>query len=551
MRATSNTNARKTHQGDTMTTTSSFKNQPLADFSSAEVRRSLAQALEAFDQKIQAQDLSAMPIISGVSESGREKVLRTDPSDRRITIGTTSFASVEQASRAVAVCAKGLAAWRSQPYAERARIIEQLGLLIKDRALFFTSLLIREAGKPWREADADVAEAIDFCLYYAAEMRRLGPPLLTEQVLGEENLYLYQPRGVVAVISPWNFPLAIACGMTAAALVTGNTVVFKPAEQTSIVGHELAKLVLQAGVPADCFAFLPGRGEEVGKALVENPAVSMVAFTGSRDVGLEIIASTATVKPGQNGIKRVVAELGGKNAIIIDDDADFDDAIRGVLSSAFGYAGQKCSACSRVIVVGAAYEPFLARLAAATADIVVGPSSDPASFLGPIIDEESFLRISSVIDGVSDVPLLVRGTIPETARQPGWFIPPTIYRDVPASHLLWRNELFAPIVACAQAQTFEQALEMAVDSDYALTGGVFSRNPEHIELARAEFRVGNLYINRGITGALVGRQPFGGFKLSGIGSKAGGRDYLLQFMEPRTITENTMRRGFTPDIDNP
>jgi RHH-type proline utilization regulon transcriptional repressor/proline dehydrogenase/delta 1-pyrroline-5-carboxylate dehydrogenase len=491
-----------------------------------------------------------MPIIAGVSEAGREKISRTDPSDRRITVGTTSFASVEQASRAVAVCAKGLSAWRARPYGERAAIIERLGFLIKERALFFTSLLIREAGKPWREADADVAEAIDFCLYYAAEMRRLGPPLLTEQVLGEENHYLYQPRGVVAVISPWNFPLAIACGMAAAALVTGNTVVFKPAEQTSIVGHELAKLVLQAGVPADCFAFLPGRGEEVGKALVENPAVSMIAFTGSRDVGLEIIANTATVKPGQQGIKRVVAELGGKNAIIIDDDADFDDAIRGVLSSAFGYAGQKCSACSLVIVVGSAYEPFLARLAAATADLTVGPSADPASFLGPVIDEESFSRISSVIESVSDVSLLVRGTIPDAASNPGWFIPPTIYRDVPTTHLLWRNELFAPIIACAQAQSFEHAVQMAVDSDYALTGGVFSRNPEHIALARAEFRVGNLYINRGITGALVCRQPFGGFKLSGIGSKAGGHDYLLQFMEPRTITENTMRRGFTPDLNS-
>jgi len=519
-----------------MTTSSTFKNQPLADFSIPEVRRSLADALVSLDQQIRSQPFSAMPIIAGVSEPGKELNSRYDPSDRRATIGTTSFASIEQASRAVAVCSKGFLAWRARPFEDRAAIIERLGLLIKERASFFTSLIIREAGKPWRDSDADVGEAIDFCLYYAAEMRRLGPPLLTEQVLGEENHYLYQPRGVVAVISPWNFPLAIACGMVAAALVTGNAVVFKPAEQTSIIGHELAQLVLQAGVPADCFAFLPGRGEEVGKALVENPAVSMIVFTGSREVGLDIIASTATVKPGQQGIKRVVAELGGKNAIIIDEDADFDDAIRGVLTSAFGYAGQKCSACSRVIVVGTAYEPFLARLAAATADIAVGPSADPANFFGPVIDEESCKRISSSVERFSDLPLLVRGTIADATSNSGWYIPPTVYRDVPTNHPLWRDELFAPVLACTPAKTFEEALEIAVESDYALTGGVFSRNPEHIELARAEFRVGNLYINRGITGALVCRQPFGGFKFSGVGSKAGGRDYLLQFMEPRAVT---------------
>lgn len=533
-----------------MTTSSTFKNQPLADFSMPEVRRALSDALVAVDQEIRSKSFSALPIIAGVSEPGKEIIARTDPSDQLVTLGTASFASIEQASRAVSVCSRGSIAWRARPYTERATIIEKLGLLIKERAAFFTSLIIREAGKPWRDADAEVAEAIDFCLYYAAEMRRLGAPVLTEQVLGEENYYLYQPRGVVAVIAPWNFPLAIGCGMVAAALVTGNSVVFKPSEQTSIIGHELAKLILEAGVPADCFAFLPGRGEEIGRALVEHPAVAMIVFTGSREVGLEIVSSAATVKPGQQGIKRVVAELGGKNAIIIDEDADFDDAIRGVLNSSFGYAGQKCSACSRVIIVGAAYEPFLERLAAATADLTVGPSSDPASFFGPVIDQESFKRISSVIESISDVPLLVRGDIPEAATDTGWFIPPTIYRDVPATHILWRTELFAPIVACASAQTFEEALQMALDSDYALTGGVFSRNPEHIDLARSEFRVGNLYINRGITGALVCRQPFGGFKFSGIGSKAGGRDYLLQFMEPRVITENTMRRGFTPDLNS-
>jgi RHH-type proline utilization regulon transcriptional repressor/proline dehydrogenase/delta 1-pyrroline-5-carboxylate dehydrogenase len=533
-----------------MTIGTTFKNQPLADFSIPEVRQTITDALQSLDHHMRTQGFSAVPIIGGVAEAQPTRVSRADPSDTNIEIGRTCYASIEQASRAVALCAKGFPAWRARPYLERAEIIEKLGVMIKERAPFFTSLIIREAGKPWRDSDADVCEAIDFCLYYAAEMRRLGPPTLTEEVLGEENYYLYQPRGVVAVIAPWNFPLAIACGMVAAALVTGNTVVFKPSEQTSIIAHEFSKLVLEAGVPADCFAFLPGRGEEVGRALVENPAVSMIVFTGSRPVGLEIIASAATVKPGQLGIKRVVAELGGKNAIIVDEDADFDDAIRGVLSSAFGYAGQKCSACSRVIIVGSAYEPFLTRLAAATSDLSIGPAADPANFYGPVIDEESFRRITSLISGLTDLKLLVQGKVPDTVQGRGWFIPPTIYRDVPANHPLWRDEVFGPVVACTQAATFEKALELANDSDYALTGGIFSRNPQNIEVARAEFRVGNLYINRGITGALVCRQPFGGFKFSGIGSKAGGRDYLLQFMEPRAITENTMRRGFTPDLNS-
>lgn len=531
-----------------MTTTAAFTNQPLADFSIPEVRQSIIDSLQALDQQIRTQGFIAAPIIAGASESRTPLIPRNDPSDPSITIGSTAYATVEQTSRAVAVCSKGFSAWRARSFAERADIVERIGHIIKQRASFFAALIIREAGKPWRDTDADVAEAIDFCLYYAAEMRRLGPPSLTEQVLGEENYYLYQPRGVVAVIAPWNFPLAIACGMVTAALVTGNATILKPSEQTSIIAHEFAKVVLEAGVPADCFAFLPGRGEEAGRALVENPAISMVVFTGSRAVGLEIIASAATVKPGQQGIKRVVAELGGKNAIIIDEDADFDDAIRGVLTSAFSYAGQKCSACSRLIIVGSAYEPFLTRLAAATSDLLVGPASDPTNLYGPVIDEDSYKRISSVVHSAKDLTLLVQGTLPESTQRSGWFIPPTIFRDVPTSHPIWRDEIFGPVVACAKAETFEQALEMANDSDYALTGGLFSRHPEHIEAARSEFRVGNLYINRGITGALVRRQPFGGFKFSGIGSKAGGRDYLLQFMEPRTITENTMRRGFTPDL---
>jgi RHH-type proline utilization regulon transcriptional repressor/proline dehydrogenase/delta 1-pyrroline-5-carboxylate dehydrogenase len=275
----------------------------------------------------------------------------------------------------------------------------------------------------------------------------------------------------------------------------------------------------------------------------------MIAFTGSRGVGFEIIKTAATIVPGQRSIKKVIAELGGKNAIIVDEDADMDDSIRGILYSAFGYAGQKCSACSRLIVVGSAYEPLLKRLALATKDLIIGAACDPASFLGPVIDNESKSRINSIIsEGCQSLPLLTQGSLTPEQERSGSFVNPTIFRDVPVTHPIWREEIFGPVLACTQARSFEHALSIATDSEYALTGGVFSRHPKHLALAREEYRVGNLYLNRAITGALVGRQPFGGFGFSGIGSKAGGPDYLLQFVEPRVVTENTMRRGFSPDL---
>lgn len=525
-----------------------FANVPLKDFSVQANRDAVEAGLRLVNSDIQASKLSAAPIINGTPQAIGERIDCFDPSASSTRIGSVTFATYEQAIAALSACSAGFRQWRNTPFEARSSIIRRIGAIIQERSDYLTGLIIREAGKTWREADADVAEAIDFCSYYANEMLRLGPPHRTEKVLGEENLYFYQPRGVVVIIAPWNFPLAIACGMTVAALVTGNTAILKPSEQTSLIAHELAGIILEAGVPADAFAFLPGRGEEIGRALVEHPLTAMVVFTGSRPVGLEIIRTAASIAPQQRGIKRVVAELGGKNAIIVDSDADFDDAIRGVLQSAFGFAGQKCSACSRLIVVGEAYEPFLARLAAATSDLLVGPAMNPASFYGPVIDRDAYNRILGTISSAADLRLLVQGPISESLQGTGWYVPPTIFRDVPTTHPVWREEIFGPVIACRQASSFGEAISLANDSDYALTGGVYSRNPEHLVMARSEFEVGNLYINRGITGALVCRQPFGGFRFSGIGSKAGGKDYLVQFMEPRTLTENTMRRGFTPDL---
>jgi RHH-type proline utilization regulon transcriptional repressor/proline dehydrogenase/delta 1-pyrroline-5-carboxylate dehydrogenase len=408
-----------------------------------------------------------------------------------------------------------------------------------------SALIVREAGKPWKEADADVAEAIDFCDYYAEQMEELGPPKLMQKLPGENNHYFHIPRGIAVVIAPWNFPLAIACGMTVAALVTGNCAVLKPAEQTSLIAGEFARILLACGVPKDAFAFLPGLGEVVGRQLVSHPDVNMICFTGSKSVGLEIIKTAAVVQPGQESLKRVIAELSGKNAIIVDEDADLDEAIKGVLYSAFGFSGQKCSACSRCIVVGDAYEPFMNRLVAAAADLIVGAPSDPATLVGPVIDSESQSRIAKLIAAMENsTKLAFKGTTPES----GFFVPPTIFRDVDPTSAVWREEIFGPVVGCCQARDFAHAIELANDSSFALTGGIFSRSPANIEVAVSTIKVGNLYINRGCTGAMVGRQPFGGFKMSGIGAQAGGPDYLLQFVHSRTVCENTMRRGFAPAV---
>lgn len=527
-----------------------FANHPLRDFSLKNTRTEYESALRTLSERIAAGKLTAHSIIDGAPALSSDFIDRVDPSNHSILVGRTHAATVEQAGQAIASVSRGFHSWSERSYSERSAILRNAARLMKERSAALAALIIREAGKPWREADGDVAEAIDFCAYYADEVDRMWEPRLTDQVLGEENTYFYQPRGVVVVISPWNFPFAITCGMTVAALVTGNTVVLKPAEQASLIAYELAQILFEAGVPHDALAFLPGRGETVGRFLVQHPDVAMVAFTGSRAVGLEIIQTASKTGTGQRGIKRVVAELGGKNAIIVDEDADSDDAVRGILASAFGYAGQKCSACSRLIAVGAAYEPLIERLSQAVKDLIVGAAADPASFLGPVIDGENQSRILATINAAHGITVAAQTPLSAALAEQGFFVAPTIFRDVPREHTLWRDEIFGPVLACAKAETFEAALEMANDSEYALTGGVFSRHPGNLALAKQRFKVGNLYINRSITGALVGRQPFGGFRFSGIGSKAGGPDYLLQFTEPRVVTENTMRRGFSPDLTN-
>jgi RHH-type proline utilization regulon transcriptional repressor/proline dehydrogenase/delta 1-pyrroline-5-carboxylate dehydrogenase len=376
-------------------------------------------------------------------------------------------------------------------------------------------------------------------------MERLSVPRRRD-VPGELNEYFYEPRGVCVVIAPWNFPLAIITGMTAAALVTGNTVILKPAEQSSIVASWLMKGLQQVGFPPDVVHYLPGQGELVGPYLVSHRDVHIIAFTGSRQVGLAINQLAAQTPPGQHHVKRVIAEMGGKNAIIIDDDADLDEAIHGVVYSAFGYQGQKCSACSRVIVLSSIYERFLERLIEATKSLRLAPAEDPSCDLGPVISAEAQSRILNAIEqGKREARLVYAGSVGALAEE-GYYVAPHIFVDVAPDCFLAQEEIFGPVLAVLKVHTLDEALAVANGVSYALTGGFYSRSPAHIARMRQEFRVGNLYINRPIVGALVDRQPFGGFKLSGIGSKAGGPDYLLQFLLPRSISENTMRHGFAP-----
>ncbi len=506
-----------------------FKNEPFTDFTIEENRKLLLSALERLSLG------SKVPcILKGDEVFTKETLDSVDPSDPKVIVASSSLASIDLAQEAIHISKSS----KWEYVQDRSKILKNAASIMRVRKHELSALIIRESGKPWREADADVAEAIDFCDYYADEWERLQTPEKTMEVPGEDNYYFYQPRGISVVISPWNFPFAIPCGMVVASLVCGNTVILKPAEQTPRIGYELVKILLEAGVSKDALHFLPGLGEVVGDYLVKSTDISLVAFTGSKAVGLSIIEACGKVSKGQESVKKVVCEMGGKNAIIVDESADQDDAIKGIIDSAFGFAGQKCSACSRLIIVGDQYEELVSRLGDAVRNIRAGAPKDPATFLPPLIDSEAQSRVHKAIQN-SGLKVFAQSEVPKD----GYFIPATLFKDVPLDHPIFLSELFAPVLAAVKVKSFDEALRVANSSEYALTGGVFSRDPENLERAKREFKVGNLYLNRKITGALVKRQPFGGFKMSGVGSKAGGRDYLLQFVEPRVVTENTIRKG--------
>ncbi|MGH7130608.1 MAG: proline dehydrogenase family protein [Phycisphaerales bacterium] len=482
----------------------------------------------------------------------------------KVANDTTPQQAAQMVKRAEAV----FPAWRDADPMVRAKVLVQAAKLMRERRDELSAMMIKEAGKTWREADADTCEAIDFCEYYA----RCAVPLFQRdrmgRFIGELDEQWYQPRGVAVVIAPWNFPLAICCGMTVAALVTGNPVIVKPAEQTPGIAKAMADILHEAmrtalaGSPltnqlSSLVQFCPAPGETTGAALVRDPRVAILAFTGSKAVGLDIIKATGVTPPEQPFVKKVVCEMGGKNALIIDTSADPDESVLAARHSAFGFQGQKCSALSRLIVVdpdgpgGHAITHFRERLVEATKALTVGDPALCGADVGPVIDAEAKAKIMGFIerakrDGLPSFSLPVPDGLEQ--RMGRHFVPPTIVWNVSESHELAREEIFGPVLAIMHASSFDEALRIANSSPYKLTGGVFSRKPSHLEKAKREFRVGNLYLNRGITGALVARQPFGGFGMSGVGSKAGGRDYLLQFVEPRASCENTMRRGFAPEL---
>ena len=459
--------------------------------------------------------------------------------------------TVEQAEQAISALHDYSRTWADTPYRDRAEVLIKAARIMQDRRDELSGIVIKENGKPWRDADAEVCEAIDFCEFYAREGQALFTPRRLGNFIGEIDETWNQPRGVAAVISPWNFPLAICAGMCTAALVTGNVVALKPAEQTPGIAKVLVDILREAGLPRQALSFLPGLGETVGAAIVRDPRVSLIAFTGSRAVGLDIIKAAGNTPESQNHVKKVVCEMGGKNAIIIDASADLDEAVLGVRQSAFGFSGQKCSACSRAIVVESAHDHFLERLVESTKTLVVGNPVNPGTDVGPVIDEEAAGKITSFIEeGGREGTIQCRLPIPEGLEQEVGlpYVGPTIVSGISADDRLATEEIFGPVLSVIRVKDFEEALQVANATQYKLTGGVYSRKPSHLDQARREFRVGNLYLNRGITGALVGRQPFGGFGMSGVGSKAGGLEYLLQFVEPRACSENAMRRGFAPGL---
>ncbi|MDZ8105547.1 MAG: L-glutamate gamma-semialdehyde dehydrogenase [Nostoc sp. DedQUE12a] len=509
------------------------------DYAEEEGRKKAAEAFAAVRQQL---GKTYLPLINGEYVNTSEFVDSLNPSNFSEVVGKVGLISVEQAEQAMQAAKAAFPGWRKTPVQERAKILRKAADLMEERRAELAVWMVLEVGKPVKEADGEVSEAIDFCRYYADEMERLDKGMIYD-IPGETNRYIYQPRGITVVISPWNFPLAIACGMTVAALVSGNCTLLKPAETSSVITAKLTEILIDAGFPKGVFQYVPGKGSQVGAYLVNHPDTHVIAFTGSQEVGCRIYADAATLKPGQKHMKRVIAEMGGKNAIIVDESADLDQAVVGVVQSAFGYSGQKCSACSRVVVLEPIYDVFVQRLVEATKSLNIGEAELPSTQVGPVIDGNARDRIREYIEkGKAEAQLALELPAPEH----GYFIGPVIFSEVSPNAVISQQEIFGPVLAVIRVKDFPEALAVANGTNYALTGGLYSRTPSHIQQAETEFEVGNLYINRTITGAIVARQPFGGFKLSGVGSKAGGPDYLLQFLEPRAVTENIQRQGFAP-----
>ncbi len=522
-----------------------FENVANTEFAFAESR----QRMQAGLAQVRAELGREYPLVIGGTAVTTGRWLESrNPSRPSEIVAKIAQADSAAADRAVEAAAAAFRQWRAVPPVQRADYLARVAQRLEERRFEFAALMAYEVGKTWREADADVSEAVDYCDYYAREMRRIAEHPRRRDIEGETNEYFYTPRGVVAVISPWNFPLALLANMTAAAVVTGNTVVMKPASTAAAVAARFMEVFDQVGFPPGVVNYLPGPGAQIGEALVRNPGVAVIAFTGSRETGCRINRLAAETPTSRPGLKRVIAELGGKNAIIVDSDADLDEAVKGVVASAFSYAGQKCSAASRAIVLEAVADRFVERLVEAARSKALGPADEPTTAIPPLIDQAARQTVLQYIEiGKTEGKcVLAVDASPLVEQTGGYYVGPHIFDHVPPTARIAREEIFGPVLVVLRAKDFDQAIGLFNDSDYALTGGIYSRSPANLERARRECECGNLYINRPITGSRVDLQPYGGFKMSGIGSKYGGPDYLIQYCEPRTITENTLRRGFAP-----
>lgn len=509
-----------------------FRNEPFTDFSQEDNYNAFAASLA----KVEAELGREYPlIINGEKITTDKKIVSYNPSNKEEVVGVSSKATMDLAEKAMQAAVSAFKKWKKVPGEKRARYLLKAAAMLRRRKHEFSAWMVKEAGKSWAEADGDTAEAIDFLEFYAREMLRFSEPQPLTPLQGENNELFYIPLGVGVIIPPWNFPLAIMVGMTTAAVVTGNTVVLKPASATPIIAAKFMELLEEAGIPKGVVNFVPGSGAEVGDYLVDHHLTRFISFTGSREVGLRINDRAAKTNEGQIWMKRVIAELGGKDAIIVDKDADLDAAAAAIVTSAFGFQGQKCSACSRAIVHEDVYDEVLDKVVAGTKALTQGDARDLKYFAGPVVDESAFNKIMEYIEiGKKEGRLMVGG---EGDKSKGYFIQPTVFADVDPKAVIMQEEIFGPVVAFTRAKDFDHAIEIGNDTDYGLTGAVFTRNRKHLEKARDEFHVGNLYFNRKCTGALVGVHPFGGFNMSGTNSKAGGRDYLPLFMQSKLTSE--------------
>lgn len=509
-----------------------FTNEPFVDFTKAENRA----AMEAALKKVATEFGREYPMyINGQQLKTAEKIKSTNPSHPAQVVGVVQRASPEQARQAIESAHEYFDTWKKVPAERRAEMLFKAASIVRQRKFELAALICYEVGKTWPEADADVAETVDFLEFYGREMLRLAGPHAVVPYQNERNFMVYIPLGAGAAIPPWNFPAAIATGMTAAALVAGNTVVLKPSEESSVIAAKMVEILYEAGVPKQALQFVTGMGEVAGDALVKHPKTRFIAFTGSKDVGLLISEAAGKRMPGQLWIKRAVLEMGGKDATIVDEEADVDAAVEGVAQAAFGYQGQKCSACSRAIVSEKVYDTFVQKLVERGKQVTVGPSEDPTNYMGPVVSEGAMKGILNYIEvGKKEGKVVLGGG---RASGEGYFVQPTIIADVSPRARVAQEEIFGPVLTVIKARDFDEALQIANDTEFGLTGAVYSKNKAKLEKAEESFHVGNLYLNRKCTGAMVGAHPFGGFNMSGTDSKTGGKDYLLHFLQAKSIAE--------------